>query len=574
MKKFLSIVLCAILLISNSACVKDKDIDDECASPKIENNQTSEHINSEVPTIENDTTLKNEQSLKDSDNSNKEKTESEQWDIDTNDFVILKPDNYSIGDLFDEAGYVSIRVDEKWGCMNKSGEIVISPQYDDALKFENGIAYAIKGGKIGYIKPDGSYLIEPKYDRAGAFVNGVTYVGTNIQYNAYSYSIIDTTGAVLLDDLDVAESTARHPDIIIFKKGEKNGAFIRNSKTVIPAEYDSISTDDEFLVFTKDGKQGCINLRGEIVVSAIYNEIWDVKGSTAFFRDENSKIGIIDTKGTVIVSAKYDEAKRLSNGMIKIREQNGKYALFGYDGATITDHIYYSVDDFSDGLCLVRGENGYGYIDETGKEVIAQMYNDAGAFSEGLAAVKTEYKWGYIDKTGKLVIKEKFASAGTFKNGYAFVSTDKNYYIDKNGEQVYPAVPVKTTSDYYGILGDKGKAVENCFYKKIFPIISDRALVFDGKKWGYINSKGESVIDCNYQWASVFSDDGYAIVKKSGIMYNIIDKNGNQIGDEFLESDLFSAFSSCEEKNCTNPVIENSKCYEHVALQTNYIYQS
>ena len=50
-----------------------------------------------------------------------------------------------------------------------------------------------------------------------------------------------------------------------------------------------------------------------------------------------------------------------------------------------------------------------------------------------------EGKFGYIDKTGKFVIAPQFADAGSFWGGIACVSMggDKWWYINKNGEKVY-----------------------------------------------------------------------------------------------------------------------------------------
>ena len=49
-------------------------------------------------------------------------------------------------------------------------------------------------------------------------------------------------------------------------------------------------------------------------------------------------------------------------------------------------------------------QNGkYGFIDSTGKTVIAPQFDSAGLFSEGLARVQIGDKWGFIDKTGKML---------------------------------------------------------------------------------------------------------------------------------------------------------------------------
>ena len=71
----------------------------------------------------------------------------------------------------------------------------------------------------------------------------------------------------------------------------------------------------------------------------------------------------------------------------------------------------------------VRGEIAY-------TEIIAPQYEDAKTFSEGLAAVKKDGKWGYIDETGKQVIPCKYEFAYNFNEGVALVvetATVKDY---------------------------------------------------------------------------------------------------------------------------------------------------
>lgn len=45
----------------------------------------------------------------------------------------------------------------------------------------------------------------------------------------------------------------------------------------------------------------------------------------------------------------------------------------------------------------------HGFIDKTGKIVIAAQFDEAGDFSGGIAAVAIDQKLGYIDKTGKYI---------------------------------------------------------------------------------------------------------------------------------------------------------------------------
>ena len=54
--------------------------------------------------------------------------------------------------------------------------------------------------------------------------------------------------------------------------------------------------------------------------------------------------------------------------------------------------------------CIEQGEK-YGFIDKTGRIVVAPKYDEFIRFSDGLAMILVGEKYGYIDKTGRIVIK-------------------------------------------------------------------------------------------------------------------------------------------------------------------------
>nr|MBA3352760.1 WG repeat-containing protein [Blastocatellia bacterium] len=63
---------------------------------------------------------------------------------------------------------------------------------------------------------------------------------------------------------------------------------------------------------------------------------------------------------------------------------------------------------FYEGLASVKKDGKYGFIDTSGKLVIAPAFDKAGVFSRGLAAVIMDGNVGYINKKGELVIKAIF----------------------------------------------------------------------------------------------------------------------------------------------------------------------
>lgn len=73
-----------------------------------------------------------------------------------------------------------VKVDGKWGFIDKNGQQVIGPTYDVAEDFSEGLAsVGIKGDdgyKYGYINPRGDLVIQAIYDTPANFIEGIAYV--------------------------------------------------------------------------------------------------------------------------------------------------------------------------------------------------------------------------------------------------------------------------------------------------------------------------------------------------------------------------------------------------------------
>jgi hypothetical protein len=66
----------------------------------------------------------------------------------------------------------------KWGYTNPQGKFVISPQFDCAERFSDGLAVVEVKERFGYVDSDGQLVIPPKYFAAGIFKEGFAWVMT------------------------------------------------------------------------------------------------------------------------------------------------------------------------------------------------------------------------------------------------------------------------------------------------------------------------------------------------------------------------------------------------------------
>jgi hypothetical protein len=81
----------------------------------------------------------------------------------------------------------------------------------------------------------------------------------------------------------------------------------------------------------------------------------------------------------------------------------------------------------SEDLAKIKLEGKVGYVDVTGKTVIAPRFEEGGAFSEDLARVRLDGKWGFIDRTGQWVIKPTYEWVGPFRYERALVRINERW---------------------------------------------------------------------------------------------------------------------------------------------------
>ncbi len=149
---------------------------------------------------------------------------------------------------------------------------------------------------------------------------------------------------------------------------------------------------------------------------------------------------------------------------------SGGFTMLDIKFEDFKESKYRGTGEFHEGLArIVNHDNKYGFMNRSGKEVIACQFALALDFSESLAAVQNESGlWGYIDYDGNLVIPYQYEHAYNFKNGLAVVVNDHD-------------------------------------------------------EWGYINREGKEVIPCQFKQARAF-EEGYGIVQDNNFMYRYIDE--------------------------------------------------
>jgi outer membrane protein assembly factor BamB len=177
----------------------------------------------------------------------------------------------------------------KWGYINKKGDIVIEPQFDEADTFSEGSAPVRIGGKWGYINQTGIVVINPIYDEAGGFFEGLAAV----KIDDYWGYINQRGGYVIKPKYD--EGGAFYEGLAAVKIGSKYGYIDKRGRMLIHPQFDKAAGFSEGIAGVEIENMVCyINGKGKFV----WKPTVDINAKSPFPKTHDKDILWVRTYGS------------------------------------------------------------------------------------------------------------------------------------------------------------------------------------------------------------------------------------------------------------------------------------
>lgn len=391
---------------------------------------------------------------------------------------------------------------------------IITRKHKDKLKYElevvTNIDYMLfsENNKFGVINKNGEIIIPSIYDEIQIpnpskplFICMYDY---NEQKQQYNIKVLNEKSEqilyqyVVVEAIKINSGTSNIPyekSVLKYKENGKYGLIDFNGNIVLKARYDEINGldyNEGLLLVKKNEKYGVININGAIVVK----EKYDIIQSDGYYEEENDY-----KKSGFIVGKKTDSGYR--------------YGYINCSGKKVLDNKYNQIERIqninkTDDIYLVAFENGRAGFYKNNKNVIKHDYEDIGYdINNNCLILQKDSKQGIADFEGNIIIDIQYDNifiSGKYINAQKGDNVEIYDYTTKQKMNLENVIGVNQILNSNYII-----AITRDEKYKIYDNLNNE---FKGKEYDYLE----------------YLYDDYFIASNNG-KYGIIDKNGTKIQD-------------------------------------------
>ena len=258
-------------------------------------------------------------------------------------------DTFSVFSRNDKRGYISIM----------DGKVIIPEQYEKAWIFSDGVAAAMKDGKIGFINSKNETVLPFQFD----YAEGVSYVFKNglctMSDENHACGLIDINGNWVLSPQFDCIWAADDNNLRLVADNGRFGLMDSTFGFAFPIEYDWISTlKDGNYHMIKDGIKRKVSPDGRILQDFVVDHTWALKypvriesqmgedrwGDPELIEEvantlseylgyridygEEKAFGVIQAHtGKIIIPAKYDNVRMVSDKLFEVEDMHDRTSM-------------------------------------------------------------------------------------------------------------------------------------------------------------------------------------------------------------------------------------------------------
>lgn len=388
--------------------------------------------------------------------------------------------------------------------------------------------------KYGVIDKNGNIVIEAEYE---------------------AVQIPNPSKAIFVCVKEYNENTKEYETVVYNEKKEVLFSNYKNVQSIsIYTNVNSTPYEKSVLTYKENGKYGLINLEGKQITKPVYDEISSInyKEGTFLVR-QNELEGIINMKGKVIIKCEYESVtsdnyysengynKQAGFIVSKKTEDGYRYGYVNYRGTIILNPIYTQLERVTEianekGVYFIAFKNGQAGLLKNNKEILNYEYEDIQYNVLGsIFITKRNGKYGAVNQEGTTVLYPEYDNVYT-GGMYLNALKDKDIFIfDLNGNKIETNEVSKTKTENanyyitidknnkYKVVDSKDNIIIDKDYTYIEYLPGDYFIVERDSKSGIIDSNGKSVIELKYDSISRINETDILQMEKDRniALYNL-----------------------------------------------------
>lgn len=369
-------------------------------------------------------------------------------------------------------------------------------------KFQNGIAPIKAGERYGAIDKSGNVILQPAF--SGVRITEAGIITLEHKGGQRVFSLFDFSGV---------KKTARSYEDLI---QAPNGMFAARNRSywglvnqagqeVVACVYDSLIQFMDDLIAVKFHKQfGIINTAEKWIAPPRANRV-ELIGNSRYLEFTPEATHLKAQNGSII----YFTSNKFVpfNGYLLETTSTGDVWKIDFDGVIVDRQFYPKenterVYEESEGYRVIKRNGRYGFVDSKGRLRIANRYEDVGPFKEGFAAVKILGKWGFINLADNISVQPVYEQVFPFRNGRALVKQ----------------------KGLFGLIDTSGKLVLPVRYERIEVLPTRNILIVANGQTGLADFSGTILVSPRFRSLTDTGND-FVVVEKAG-KYGVVGYNG------------------------------------------------
>jgi hypothetical protein len=287
---------------------------------------------------------------------------------------------------------------------------------------------------------------------------------------------------------------------------------------------------DRYVAFTEKRLDGLYDLKeARVCIPSTEAELNSFNGNLLVARNGDEQ-HLVDLNGKRLSETTFTRFKGFHDGIAAASRlpadfEKGNFGFLNEAGEWVVEPQFKFLESpTADGLAPGYDRaNRFFYVNRHGERQFDRTFEWANAFSEGLAGVKDDGREFYVDTNGETRFEEgEWYHSSPFKHGFALVMSRKLDYhvlfIDNNGTDVFQRAflragdfrngitPVKV-EERWGAIDTTGTVCVTPQFEELKPTLSDLWQAKLNGKYGYVNAKGEWVLEPVYEYAGEVCGD-------------------------------------------------------------------